>query len=114
MTSLHSVSATTFHISISVDISTCDEDSKEDYPTADLFWTQKRINYTTRIITCACVKEGDTGLEDSDMSESNNTNTSRPSTPSKVHPPRGHILNLMVKNVSKDDPLNSNEKEVLQ
>jgi hypothetical protein len=108
VTSLHSVSAATFHVSINVDIATSDDDSQEEFPSAHLFWTQsKHLNYTTRIITCECVKEGESGLEDSD----NNKQVSSPVQP-KVHPPRGHILNLMIKNVSKDDPLTATEKEV--
>lgn len=109
VTSLHSVSAATFHVSISVDIATSDEESQEDYPTAALFWTQKRLIYSSRIVTCVCVQEGDTGLEESGAVDHKKTSTPGPS---KVHPPTGHILNLMVKNVSKDDPLNADEKEV--
>jgi hypothetical protein len=76
---------------------------------ADLFWLQNRVIFSTRIVTCECVNEGkgDNALEDSPAGGDGSSPAH-----SKVHPPRGHILNLMIKNVSKNDPLTSSEKEV--
>lgn len=111
VTSVQSVNPATFHISINVDIAAYDESSaasdEEDTVTAELYWLNKPPrNYTSRIIICECMKEGEANSDiDADRRKDEYVQ-------SKVHPPKGHILNLMIKNVSKDDPLTSGEKEV--
>lgn len=115
VSSLKSVTAATFRMSINVDVAPYDADiakESDDFASSsDLFWVNHRRHHTTRIITCECMKEGDAEPDSKDASSHDRQRGSSPGH-STVHPPRGHILNLMVKNVSKDDPLTSSEKEV--
>ena len=115
VSSVQKVCPATFHATINIDIAAFDDDMDDEYDGDDtaaaaaLFWMQKRPKHTTRIVTCECIKQGELD-SDTDNLPSSRGQSSPPH--SKVHPPRGHVLDLMVKNVSKNDPLTSGEKEV--
>ena len=110
LSSSKKISPDDFQATITVDIAIAEEEDQEEFSSAELFWERSHVKSSSRIISCECARKGD--VEDEDTFAESSVNNASSSRPPKIHPPRGHILDLMVKNVSKDDPLNHEEKEV--